>query len=68
MNREIKIHNSDIPSKYTESTSSIDRNSIHQIQLIKKDVHNGTNNLTTNLFNRPQATLYLNIHLNPKLH
>ena len=68
MNREVKIHNSDISSKYLGSTSSIDGNSMHQFQLMKKDAQNGTNTLTNNPFNRPQATLYLNCYLNPKLH
>ena len=68
MNREIKIHNSDIPSKYLGSTSSIDGKSIHQFQLIKKDAHDGTNTLTTHPFIIPQAILYLNCHLNLKFH
>ena len=68
MNREIKIHNSGIPSKYLGSTSSIDGKSIHQFQLMKTDAQDGANTITTNPFNRPQATLYLNYHLNPKLH
>ena len=36
MNREIKIHNSDITSKYLGSTSSIDGNSIHQLKINNK--------------------------------
>ena len=68
INSEIKIRNSDIPSKYLGSTSSIDGKSIHQFQLMKIDAQDGANTITTNPFNRPQATLYLNYHLNPKLH
>ena len=68
MNREIKIHNSNISSKYLGSTSSIDGSSIHQIKLIKKDAQNGVNTITFHHFNRPQAILYLNYHLNLKIH
>ena len=53
MNKEIKIHNSDIPSKYLESTSSIDGNPNYQFKLIKKDTQDGVNTLTTHPFNRP---------------
>ena len=68
MNREIKIHNSNIPSKYLRSTSSIDESSIHQFKLIKQDAHDSDKTLTSHPFNRPQAKLYLNCHLNPKIH
>ena len=68
MNREIKIYNSNIPSKYLGSTFSIDGSSIHQFKLIKQDAQGGANTLTSNPFNRLQAALYLNCHLNPKIH
>ena len=50
MNGEIKIHNSNIPSKYLGSTSSIDGSSIHQFKLIKKDEHDSDNTLTSHPF------------------
>ena len=37
INREIKIYNSNIPSKYLGSIFSIDGSSIHQFKLIKQD-------------------------------
>ena len=36
MKRYIKIKDSDIPSKYLESTSHIEGNTYHQFKLIKK--------------------------------
>ena len=68
MKRQIKIHHSDIPSKYLGSTSSINGDSNHRFNLIKGDAQEDVNTLTTHPFNRLQATLYLNSHLNSKLH
>ena len=68
MNREIKIHNSKILSKYLGSTSSIDGSSIYQFKFIRQDTQDGANTLTSNPFNRPHTTLYLNCHLNAKIH
>ena len=68
MKRQIKIHHSDIPSKYLGSTSSMNGDSNHQFTLIKSDGQEGIKTLTTYPFNKPQATLYLNSHLNLKLY
>ena len=64
----MKINNSIIPSKYLGSTSSIDGNQNHQFRLIKKDAQDVANTLTTHSLNIPQATLYLNYHLNHKIY